>query len=77
MHHQVIAFVLAGGFGHRLFPLTKDCAKPAISFGGKYRIIDFVLSNLINSGIYSVYVLVQFKSQRCAICGMDGSSGTC
>lgn len=63
MHHQVIAFVLAGGFGHRLFPLTKDCAKPAISFGGKYRIIDFVLSNLINSGIYSVYVLVQFKSQ--------------
>lgn len=63
MHHQVTAFVLAGGIGSRLLPLTKDCAKPAISFGGKYRIIDFVLSNLINSEIYSIYVLVQFKSQ--------------
>ncbi len=61
--NKLIAFVLAGGTGTRLLPLTKDRAKPAISIGGKYRIIDFALSNLINSGVYSIYVLVQFKSQ--------------
>ena len=55
--------VLAGGRGTRLFPLTKDRAKPAVPFGGKYRIVDFVLSNLVNSGVYSTYVLTQFKSQ--------------
>jgi glucose-1-phosphate adenylyltransferase len=60
---RVLAFVLAGGKGTRLFPLTKERAKPAVPFGGRYRIIDFVLSNLVNSGIYSIYVLVQFKSQ--------------
>jgi glucose-1-phosphate adenylyltransferase len=54
---------LAGGKGTRLYPLTKERAKPAVPFGGRYRIVDFVLSNLINSGIYSIYVLVQFKSQ--------------
>lgn len=58
-----MAFVLAGGKGTRLSPLTKERAKPAVSFGGRYRIVDFVLSNLINSGIYSIYVLIQFKSQ--------------
>lgn len=63
MQPKIIAFVLAGGTGTRLLPLTRDRAKPAISIGGKYRIIDFVLSNLINSGIHSIYVLVQFKSQ--------------
>lgn len=63
MPRQVVTFVLAGGRGNRLFPLTQERAKPAIPFGGKYRIIDFVLSNLINSGLYSIYVLVQFKSQ--------------
>ena len=63
MRRRIIAFVLAGGRGTRLLPLTKDRAKPAISIGGKYRIIDFVLSNLVNSGIHSIYVLVQFKSQ--------------
>jgi glucose-1-phosphate adenylyltransferase len=63
VRHQVITFVLAGGRGNRLFPLTQERAKPAVPFGGKYRIIDFALSNLINSGIYSIYVLVQFKSQ--------------
>jgi glucose-1-phosphate adenylyltransferase len=63
MQHQVVTFVLAGGRGNRLLPLTQERAKPAVPFGGKYRIIDFVLSNLINSGIYSIYVLVQFKSQ--------------
>jgi glucose-1-phosphate adenylyltransferase len=60
---RVLAFVLAGGKGTRLYPLTKERAKPAVPFGGRYRIIDFVLSNLINSGIYSNYVLIQFKSQ--------------
>jgi glucose-1-phosphate adenylyltransferase len=63
MQLRVLAFVLAGGKGTRLYPLTKERAKPAVPFGGKYRICDFVLSNLINSGIYSIYVLIQFKSQ--------------
>ncbi len=63
MELRVLAFVLAGGKGTRLYPLTKERAKPAVPFGGKYRIIDFVLSNLINSGIYSIYVLIQFRSQ--------------
>jgi glucose-1-phosphate adenylyltransferase len=63
MQLRVLAFVLAGGKGTRLYPLTKERAKPAVPFGGRYRIIDFVLSNLVNSGVYSIYVLVQFKSQ--------------
>ena len=63
MDMRVLAFVLAGGKGTRLYPLTKERAKPAVPFGGRYRIVDFVLSNLVNSGIYSIYVLVQFKSQ--------------
>jgi len=63
MQLRVLAFVLAGGKGTRLYPLTKERAKPAVPFGGRYRIVEFVLSNLINSGIYSIYVLVQFKSQ--------------
>ena len=63
MQLKVLAFVLAGGEGTRLYPLTKERAKPAVPFGGKYRIIDFVLSSLINSGIHSIYVVVQFRSQ--------------
>ena len=63
MQMRVLAFVLAGGKGTRLYPLTKERAKPAVPFGGRYRIIDFVLSNLLNSGIYSIYVLTQFRSQ--------------
>src|SRR4051812_18165567 len=63
MQLRVLAFVLAGGKGTRLFPLTKERAKPAVPFGGQYRIVDFVLSNLVNSGINSIYVLLQFKSQ--------------
>src|SRR5216683_1234108 len=63
MESRVLAFILAGGKGTRLYPLTKERAKPAVPFGGRYRIIDFVLSNLMNSGIYSTYVLIQFKSQ--------------
>jgi glucose-1-phosphate adenylyltransferase len=60
---RVLGIVLAGGKGTRLFPLTGRRAKPAVPFGGKYRIIDFVLSNFINSGIESIYVLTQFRSQ--------------
>lgn len=63
MQLRVLAFVLAGGKGTRLYPLTKERAKPAVPFGGQYRIVDFVLSNLQNSGIFSTYVLIQFKSQ--------------
>ncbi len=63
MRIRVLGIVLAGGKGTRLHPLTRERAKPAVPFGGKYRIIDFVLSNFINSGIYSVYVLTQFRSQ--------------
>jgi glucose-1-phosphate adenylyltransferase len=60
---KVLGLVMAGGKGERLFPLTRDRAKPAVPFGGKYRIVDFVLSNFVNSGIRSLYVLTQFKSQ--------------
>jgi glucose-1-phosphate adenylyltransferase len=60
---KVLGVILAGGKGTRLEPLTVSRAKPAVPFGGKYRIIDFALSNFINSKIYSVYVLTQFKAQ--------------
>lgn len=62
-HSRVLGLILAGGKGTRLYPLTKERTKPAVPFAGKYRIVDFVLSNFINSGIYSIYVLTQFKSQ--------------
>ncbi|MBS5940087.1 glucose-1-phosphate adenylyltransferase [Clostridium sartagoforme] len=58
---EIVAMILAGGQGSRLGVLTKDVAKPAVSFGGKYRIIDFPLSNCSNSGIYTVGVLTQYK----------------
>ncbi len=63
MQTSVLGIILAGGKGTRLSPLTKERAKPAVPFGGKYRIIDFVLSNFINSNIFSIYVLTQFRSQ--------------
>ncbi len=63
MKTSVLAMILAGGEGSRLAPLTNQRAKPAVPFGGKYRIIDFVLSNFVNSGIDSIFVLTQFKSQ--------------
>jgi glucose-1-phosphate adenylyltransferase len=62
-HPKVLAFVLAGGKGERLFPLTVFRSKPSVPFGGRYRIVDFALSNLVNSHIYSIYLLVQYKSQ--------------
>lgn len=62
-HERVIAFVMAGGEGKRLHPLTSLRCKPAVPFGARYRIVDFVLSNLINSDIRSIYLLVQYKAQ--------------
>ncbi len=59
---NVLAMIMAGGQGSRLHPLTKERAKPAVYFGGKYRIIDFVLNNFINSGIFKIKVLTQFKA---------------
>jgi glucose-1-phosphate adenylyltransferase len=60
---RILAFVLAGGRGDRLQPLTRHRAKGAVPFGGRYRIIDFVLSNLVHSGIDAIYVLTQYKAQ--------------
>ena len=59
---KLLAMILAGGAGTRLEPLTRERAKPAVPFGGRYRIIDFVLSNFANSGIYRMKVLTQYKS---------------
>jgi len=59
---KVLAMILAGGAGTRLEPLTRERAKPAVPFGGRYRIIDFVLSNFANSGVYRMKVLTQYKS---------------
>lgn len=60
---RVLAIIMAGGKGERLMPLTAFRSKPAVPFGGKFRIIDFVLSNFVNSGVLAIYVLVQYKSQ--------------
>ena len=59
---DALVMILAGGEGKRLHPLTKERAKPAVPFGGRYRIIDFVLNNFINSGFYKIKVLTQYKS---------------
>jgi glucose-1-phosphate adenylyltransferase len=60
---RVLVMVMAGGKGERLHPLTRDRSKPAVPFGGRYRIVDFVLSNFVNSDVLSIYILVQYKSQ--------------
>jgi glucose-1-phosphate adenylyltransferase len=60
---RIIAFVMAGGQGSRLQPLTAERSKPSVPFGSRYRIVDFVLSNLVNSQIRTIYLLVQYKSQ--------------
>ena len=60
--HHIFTMILAGGKGERLYPLTDQRAKPAVPFGGKYRIIDFTLSNCLNSGLRKVAVLIQYKS---------------
>jgi len=59
---ETVVMVLAGGQGERLYPLTKVRSKPSVPFGGKYRIIDFALSNCLNSGLRRIYVLTQYKS---------------
>ena len=58
---EMVAMILAGGQGSRLKSLTKNVAKPAVAFGGKYRIVDFVLSNCANSGIDTIGILTQYK----------------
>jgi len=71
---DVLTFILAGGRGERLDPLTRDRTKPAVPFGGVYRIIDFTLSNCVNSGLRRVYVLTQYKSfslQKHLLAGWD------
>jgi glucose-1-phosphate adenylyltransferase len=62
VHDDVLVIVLAGGAGERLFPLTKERAKPAVFFGGPYRIIDFVLSNCLNSNFRRIFIATQYKS---------------
>jgi glucose-1-phosphate adenylyltransferase len=62
MMRRVLTFIMAGGKGERLWPLTRDRTKPAVPFGGIYRIIDFTLSNCINSGVRRIYILTQYKS---------------
>src|SRR5512138_1558268 len=62
MLDEALVIVLAGGVGERLHPLTQDRAKPAVYFGGPYRIIDFVLSNCVNSGLRRVFIATQYKS---------------
>ena len=59
---RLLALILAGGEGKRLMPLSRDRAKPAVPFGGRYRIIDFVLSNFVNSGYFQIKVLTQYKA---------------
>jgi glucose-1-phosphate adenylyltransferase len=71
---NVLTFILAGGRGERLNPLTRDRAKPGVPFGGIYRIIDFTLSNCINSGLRRIFVLIQYKSfslQKHILAGWD------
>jgi glucose-1-phosphate adenylyltransferase len=63
MHDDVLVMILAGGEGSRLRPLTAERAKPAVPFGGRYRIIDFALSNFVNSGFFKIKVLTQYKSE--------------
>src|SRR5213083_1481155 len=59
---RTLAVIMGGGAGTRLFPLTKDRAKPAVPIGGKYRIVDIPISNCLNSGLRSIYILTQFNS---------------
>src|ERR1700723_4224741 len=60
---KTLAIIMGGGAGTRLFPLTKERAKPAVPLGGKYRLVDIPISNFLNSGFRQVYVLTQFNSE--------------
>ncbi len=59
---SVLAIIMAGGAGERLQPLTRDRSKAAVPFGGKFRLVDFTLSNCINSGLRRIFVLTQYRS---------------
>ena len=75
---DTLGVLLAGGAGERLFPLTRDRAKPAVPFGGQYRIIDITLSNCVNSGLRRVFVLTQYKAlslSRHVRAGWSGLAG--
>src|SRR4026208_1386595 len=61
LEETTLTFILAGGKGERLYPLTADQPKPVVPFGGVFRIIDFTLSNVLNSGLRHIYVLTQYK----------------
>src|SRR5271167_1475154 len=61
--NKTLAIIMGGGAGTRLFPLTKERAKPAVPLGGKYRLVDIPISNCLNSGFRQVYVLTQFNSE--------------
>jgi hypothetical protein len=73
---RLLALILAGGEGTRLQPLTRDRAKPAVPFGGRYRLIDFVLSNFVNSGYFQVKVLTQYKASSLITPGGGRLRGT-
>src|SRR5258708_12498753 len=62
LQNKTLAIVMGGGAGTRLFPLTKDRAKPAVPLGGKYRLVDIPISNCLNCGLRHIYVLTQFNS---------------
>ena len=61
---KTLTFILAGGKGERLYPLTADKPKPVVPFGGVFRIVDFTLSNVLNSGLRRIYLLTQYKHER-------------
>ena len=64
MLDEILVMVLAGGVGERLYPLTKERAKPAVYFGGPYRIIGFHAEHCINSGLRRIFIALQYKSSR-------------
>ena len=74
MQGRTTSVILAGGVGSRLHPLTADRAKPAVPFGGRYRIIDFTLSNCLHSGLRRILVLTQYKSHSLQKLVRDGWS---
>ena len=69
---RTLAVIMGGGAGTRLFPLTKDRSKPAVPLGGKYRLVDVPISNCLNSGLRSIYILTQFNSMPRALVVQNG-----